>query len=76
MKNILARYIDKKNIMNSNIKEIFERIEDTTKDYVGIDGCVYQDLDRNELNLIIYYIINLQKENEILNSIIDEIEKC
>ena len=52
--------------MKDEIKEILKCIKDKKRDYVGINGCLYQDLDRKELDLLLDYITNLQEENERL----------
>lgn len=67
--------------MKDEIKEILDCIKDRTRDYVGMNGCLYQDLEREELNLLLNYITNLQKENKQLkkkyeNAVADyELEK-
>ena len=50
------------------LKELLETIKDTSRDYVGTNGCLYQDISREELDLII-------NEIERLNNIINEMEK-
>lgn len=56
------------------INEILGTIKDTTKDYVGMNGCLYQDLDRKELNIILDYITNIQQENKQLKEEIENLK--
>ena len=51
-----------------NINKLLKTIKDTSRDYVGTNGCLYQDITREELDLIV---------NEIgrLNNIINKLEK-
>jgi len=51
-----------------NINKLLETIKDTSRDYVGTNGCLYQDITREELDLIV-------KEIERLNNIINELEE-
>lgn len=57
--------------MNREIKYLLEEIKDNTQDYIGTNGCLYQDLLREELNLLLDYISNLQnqvqKQKETIN---------
>lgn len=63
--------------MNKEIKNLLEEIKDNTQDYVGTNGCLYQDLLREELNLLLDYISNLQnqvkKQKETINRAIDKL---
>lgn len=53
--------------MIKEIKEILNCIDNNVKNYyVGTNGCLYQDLTKEQLLLIKNYITNLQKENEKL----------
>lgn len=58
--------------MNNDIKEILEDIKDKTRDYVGVNGCLYQDLDREELDLLLEYITNLQEEKDKYKRYVDD----
>lgn len=60
--------------MKDEIKEILDSIRDTRLDYVGTNGCLYQDLDRKELNLLLDYITNLQDDLEVYKNLVDK--KC
>jgi len=42
-----------------NINKLLETIKDTSRDYVGINGCLYQDISREELDLIVNEIERL-----------------
>lgn len=57
--------------MNKEIKYLLEEMEDNTQDYVGTNGCLYQDLERDELNLILDYIFNLQNQVKKQKEVID-----
>ena len=48
--------------MKDEIKEILEGIKDKKRDYVGTNGCLYQDITKEELMIIKDYITNLQEE--------------
>ena len=62
--------------MNKEIKYLLEEIKDTTNDYVGTNGCLYQDLLREELNLLLNYISNLEQQAKKQKEVIDKtIEK-
>lgn len=65
--------------MDKEIKYLLEEIKDNTHDYVGTNGCLYQDLSREELNLLLEYISNLQnqvqKQKEVIDKAIEYIEK-
>lgn len=65
--------------MNKEIKYLLEEIKDTTNDYVGTNGCLYQDLLREELNLLLNYISNLEqqckKQKEIINKATEYIKE-
>ena len=52
--------------MNDEIKEVLEDIDNKECYYVGTNGCLYQDLTKEELLLIKDYITNLQQENKKL----------
>ena len=59
-------------MMNKEIKYLLEEIKDNTYDYVGNNGCLYQDLSREELNLLLEYISNLQNQVQKQKEIIDK----
>lgn len=46
---------------NKEIEYLLNEMKDTTLDYVGTNGCLYQDLERKELNLLLSYIEQLEK---------------
>lgn len=50
--------------MNNKIKKILEDINNKERYYVGTNGCLYQDLAKEELLLIKNYITNLQQRND------------
>lgn len=52
--------------MNKELKYLLKKIKNITQDYVGINGCLYQDLSRKELDLLLNYVTNLQQENHKL----------
>ena len=58
--------------MDKEIKYLLEEIKDNTYDYVGTNGCLYQDLSREELNLLLEYISNLQNQVQKQKEIIDK----
>lgn len=45
-----------------NIEELLETIKDTSRDYVGMNGCLYQDIAREELDLIATEYNELQEK--------------
>ena len=57
--------------MNKEIKYLLEEIKDNTYDYVGTNGCLYQDLSREELNLLLKYINNLEQQCKKQKEVID-----
>ena len=57
--------------MDKEIKYLLEEIKDNTYDYVGTNGCLYQDLSREELNLLLEYISNLQNQVQKYKEVID-----
>ena len=59
-------------MMNKEIKYLLEEIKDNTYDYVGTNGCLYQDLSREELNLLLEYINNLEQQCKKQKEIIDK----
>lgn len=59
--------------MNKEIKYLLEEIKDNTHDYVGTNGCLYQDLLREELNLLLDYINNLEKQCKKQKEVIDKV---
>ena len=61
--------------MDKEIKYLLEEIKDNTHDYVGTNGCLYQDLSREELNLLLEYISNLQNQVQKQKEVIDKIQK-
>ena len=61
--------------MDKEIKYLLEEIKNNTYDYVGTNGCLYQDLSREELNLLLNYINNLEQQCKKQKEVIDRIEK-
>ena len=59
--------------MDKEIKYLLEEIKDNTHDYVGTNGCLYQDLSREELNLLLEYISNLQNQVQKQKEVIDKV---
>ena len=59
--------------MDKEIKYLLEEIKDNTYDYVGTNGCLYQDLSREELNLLLEYISNLQNQVQKQKEVIDKV---
>ena len=57
--------------MNKELQNLLEDMEDNTQDYVGTNGCLYQDLERDELNLILDCISNLQNQVKKQKEVID-----
>ena len=53
--------------MNDKIKEMLEDIDNKKCYYVGTNGCLYQDLTKEQLLLIKKYITNLQQELQEAN---------
>ena len=62
-------------MMNKEIKYLLEEIKDNTYDYVGTNGCLYQDLSREELNLLLEYISNLQNQVQKYKEVIDKLKE-
>ena len=60
--------------MDKEIKYLLEEIKDNTYDYVGTNGCLYQDLSREELNLLLEYISNLQNQVQKYKEIIGDVK--
>ncbi len=60
--------------MDKELKKLLEDMEDNTQDYVGTNGCLYQDLERDELNLILDGISNLQNQVKKQKEVIDKLE--
>ena len=60
--------------MDKEIKYLLEEIKDNTHDYVGTNGCLYQDLSREELNLLLEYISNLQNQVHKQKEVIEKLE--
>ena len=58
--------------MNKEIKYLLEEIKNNTYDYVGTNGCLYQDLSREELNLLLKYINNLEQQCKKQKEVIDK----
>ena len=58
-----------------NINKLLETIKDTSRDYVGTNGCLYQDISREELNLIVNEIKRLNKELEEKEAILGGIQQ-
>ena len=58
--------------MDKEIKYLLEEIKNNTYDYVGTNGCLYQDLSREELNLLLKYISNLQNQVQKQKEVIDK----
>lgn len=48
--------------MNKEIEYLLNEMKDTTQDYIGTNGCKYQDLLREELDLLLSYIEQLEKK--------------
>lgn len=48
--------------MNKELEYLLSEIKDSSQDYVGTNGCKYQDLLREELDLLLDHITNLQEE--------------
>ena len=62
--------------MTEEIKEILNCIDNNVENYyVGTNGCLYQDLTKEQLLLIKNHITNLQKENEKLKELCDKYEE-
>ena len=61
--------------MDKEIKYLLEEIKDNTYDYVGTNGCLYQDLSREELNLLLKYISNLQNQVQRQKEVIDKVKE-
>ena len=61
--------------MDKEIKYLLEEIKDNTYDYVGTNGCLYQDLSREELNLLLEYISNLQNQVQKQKEVIDKVKE-
>ena len=59
--------------MDKEIKYLLEEIKDNTYDYVGTNGCLYQDLSREELNLLLNYINNLEQQCKKQKEVIDRL---
>ena len=59
--------------MDKEIKYLLEEIKDNTYDYVGTNGCLYQDLSREELNLLLNYINNLEQQCKQQKEVIDKL---
>lgn len=57
--------------MDKELKYLLEELKDTTNDYVGTNGCLYQDLLREELNLLLDYIKNLEQQCKKQKEVID-----
>ena len=58
--------------MDKEIKYLLEEIKNNTYDYVGTNGCLYQDLSREELNLLLEYINNLEQQCKKQKEVIDK----
>ena len=61
--------------MDKEIKYLLEEIKDNTYDYVGTNGCLYQDLSREELNLLLEYINNLEQQCKKQKEVIDKVKE-
>ena len=59
--------------MDKEIKYLLEEIKNNTYDYVGTNGCLYQDLSREELNLLLNYINNLEQQCKKQKKVIDRL---
>ena len=46
--------------MNKEIEYLLNEMKDATQDYIGTNGCKYQDLLREELDLLLSYIEQLE----------------
>ena len=49
---------------NKEIEELLNTMKDKECDYVGTNGCLYQDLERKELNLLLSYIEQLENNRD------------
>ena len=58
--------------MDKELKYLLEEIKNNTYDYVGTNGCLYQDLSREELNLLLEYINNLEQQCKKQKEAIDK----
>ena len=58
--------------MNKELKYLLEELKDTTNDYVGTNGCLYQDLLREEINLLLNYINVLEQQVKKQKEVIDK----
>lgn len=54
---------------NKEIKYLLNEMKDTTQDYIGTNGCKYQDLLREEIDLLLSYIEQLEEENKYLKQL-------
>ena len=61
--------------MDKEIKYLLEEIKNNTYDYVGTNGCLYQDLSREELNLLLNYINNLEQQCKKQKEVIDKLKE-
>lgn len=58
--------------MNKELEYLLSEIKDSSQDYVGTNGCKYQDLLREELDLLLNYITNLQTIEQQYCAILSE----
>lgn len=52
--------------MNKEIKYLLNEMKDKECYYVGTNGCLYQDLTKEEIDLLLSYKEQLEKENDRL----------
>lgn len=52
--------------MNKELEYLLNEIKDSSQDYIGTNGCRYQDLLREELDLLVNEIERLNKKNKEL----------
>lgn len=51
---------------NKDIEELLNELKNKECYYVGTNGCLYQDLTKEEINLILSYIEQLEKDKKEL----------
>ena len=49
---------------NKEIEYLLNEMKDTTQDYIGTNGCKYQDLLREEIDLLLSYIEQLENNRD------------
>lgn len=50
--------------MNKEIEYLLNEMKDKECYYVGINGCLYQDLEKKELDLLLSYIEQLENNRD------------